>query len=83
MAAASPDGGAAANAVVTAWRSFDASGLDGHRQRHVRRGSPRHQPASSFVSYGSMITPMFGTVSSGRGHFQTGGRAGLRVSIPM
>jgi hypothetical protein len=63
VAAASPDGGAAADAVVGARRSFDASGSHSHRQRHVRHGSSRHLPASPLISHDSMIAPMFGTVS--------------------
>ena len=63
MVAASPDGRAPANALVAAWRSFDAPGPDSHRQRHVRRGSTQHLPASALISRGSMIAPMFGTVS--------------------
>jgi len=46
--------GAAANAVVAAWRSFDASGPNSHRQRHVQRGSSRHLPASPRISRGYM-----------------------------
>jgi hypothetical protein len=57
VAAASTDGGAAANAAVTSRYSFDASGPDGHRQRYVGRRSPRHHPAPSFVSDGGMIAP--------------------------
>ena len=66
VVAASPDGGSATNAMVATRRSFDASGQDRHRQRHARRGSPRHPPASLLVSHGSMTAPMFGTVSTER-----------------
>ena len=64
MAAASPDGGAAANAMVATWCSLDAPGPNGHRQWHVRCRSPRHRPASPLISHGSMIAPLFGTVSA-------------------
>ena len=73
--------GAAANAVVAAWCSLYAPGPDGHRQRHVRCGSPRHLPASPLISHGSMIAPMFGTVSCvPKGRFVSSGLAGDAVS---
>jgi len=63
MAAAPPDGSAPANALVATWCPSDASGSNRHRKRNACSGSRQHEPASLLISHGSVITPMFGTVS--------------------